>query len=303
MTFNNSMASKLSALTGRQVPRRTNTRDGIKDPAPSPAKWVGDGIDHINIWERGVTELGVALSHSSPLPFTHSIFGKFSCMESFWHYIQSEERDDRLRTMTSKTLRPFAHKLTPTRAVNFRAIIMDSNWQRVKQYGALADAIKESELPFDCYTEDRRTGLRQRPTFFKWFIRGFEEIRKALKEGRDPNFSFLLDKGNSGIYDFVAPTAPVKQATAEKSQPKKQVASLLRKAVQENKAKEAAASEAASETEVNVVDGHAIDVANVAEPQQSEDIKSEEVESQEPSDTQDPVAEPAAELPVIELNN
>ena len=284
MTFNNSMASKLSALTGRQPPRKTN-RDSIKDPSPSPAKCIGDGIDHINIWERSSTELGVALSHSSPLPFVHSVFGKFSCMESFWHYIQSEERDDRLRTLSGKTLRAFAHKLTPARAVNFRAIIMDSNWQRVKHYTVLAAAIKESELPFDCYTEDRHTGLRKRPTFFKWFIRGFEEIRKALKEGREPNFSFLLDKANSGIYDFVAPIAPVKHASAAKPQQQKQpVASLLKKAAQENKAEVEAPAEVALVTET-VIDGHVID-------------------NQQPQTTEEaPSTAEVTELPVVELNS
>ena len=62
----------------------------IKDPSPSPMLWKADGVDHINIWERAETELGCILSHSSRLPFVHSIFGRFGNMEAFWHYIQSE---------------------------------------------------------------------------------------------------------------------------------------------------------------------------------------------------------------------
>ena len=178
-------------------------KDDIKDPSPSPMKLAEDGVDHINTWEQAETEIGKFLAHSSTIPFKHDIFGKFNTMESFWVYIQSEEKDDRIRVMSGRTLKNFSKKLNILRITNFRAIIMDANWQKVKQHKHAMQAIKDSTVPFDCYYINSTSGIRVRPTFFKWLIRGFEEIRKAIKEDREPSFNFLLDKKDTGIYDFV----------------------------------------------------------------------------------------------------
>lgn len=202
MQSNNNMQGQLSAIYGTL--KKTKT-DGIKDPSPSPMNWEKDGLDHINIWEQAETPLGKFLSHNNDKSFTHNLFGKFNNMEAFWHYIQSEERDDRIRVMSGRSLKNFSKKLTITKIVNFRAIIMDANWQRIKKHKSVIEELRRSTLPFDCYYVNSQTSLRIRPTFFKWLIKGFEEIRQAVIEDRDPNFSFLIDKKGSGIYDFVIP--------------------------------------------------------------------------------------------------
>jgi hypothetical protein len=132
-------------------------------------------------------------------------------MDSFWHYIRSSERDDRIRNMKPKALKRFASELTMAHVPNFRAIIMDSNWQKIKQHPAVAEAMKESTLPFEFYYVTRE-GLRIRPNYFKWFLWGMEEIRLALKEGREPDFSRIKDHREGGIYDHVMPRVQKQQA-------------------------------------------------------------------------------------------
>lgn len=255
------MQQKLRELRN-QVPKAR--RDGIRDPSPSPMLWKGDGEDHINIYDRSTTELGAILVHNSKLSFTHSIFGRFYDMESFWNYIQSEERDDRTRTMTGQILKNFARKLTMTRVTNFRAIIMDANYQRIKQYDPVVQAMKESTLPFDCYYVNEQTSLRTRPVYFKWLVLGFEEIRRALKEEREPDFGFLLDRPGTGIYDFAipgvapepkAPVAKKQQAPKAEKQPKPQQeqrarSTLLDRANEAGEAAQQAAAPVAAEVPV-----------------------------------------------------
>jgi len=199
----NSMSDMLASVKNKIVVKK----DDIKDPSSSPMLLGKDGEDHINIWESGDTELGQLLSHRSRIPLRHNIFGKFVNIESFWHYIRSKERDDRIRTMGGQKLHAFAKKLTDCRVVNFKAIIMDANWQRVSSNLDLVTNICDSSLPFDCYYVNRHSGVRVRPTFFKWFIQGYEEIRKALKESREPNFQFLLDEKDSTIYQYAIITS------------------------------------------------------------------------------------------------
>lgn len=184
------------------IKKRVNPAKEVGSPVSS---WVQDGLDHINVSNRGETELGRILTHTSKVPFKHKVFGRFCSMESFWFFINSAERDDRIRFMYGYTLKRFASKLTKVRVNNFRAIIMDSHYQRILQNPNMKSMIVMSELPFDCYFTIEGSGERQRPKYFKWFTAGLEEIRAALVEGREPDFTFLIDKEGTGIYEFVAP--------------------------------------------------------------------------------------------------
>jgi hypothetical protein len=189
--------------------KNKNTRAVVKktfmEPYQDVMMLINDGEDHINIWAGATTELGKILDHNGPLPLNHSYFNNFDSMTAFWYYIRSKERDDRIRAMRPTAAYRFGKSLTLTRVSNFKAIIGDSNWQRIKANKSLTEMIKKSTLPFDCYFVLRDTGMRRRPSFFGWLLWSFEEIRSAIKEGREPDFSSLLDVTDSGIYDFVLP--------------------------------------------------------------------------------------------------
>lgn len=199
--FGTALRDKLTGIRpGIQKSHGKNNNEG-RDPMPSPMSIGADGVDHINIWDESETDLGKILAHNTPIYFIHNVFGRFSCIESFWHYLCSEEHEDRIRTMTGKALKVFSKKLEFTRVVNFRAIIMDANWQKVKQHREIADAIKSTNIPFDCYYIYKRSdGIRIRPTFAHWTIRGFTEIRNALNENREPNFKFLQDNNDENMF-------------------------------------------------------------------------------------------------------
>ena len=175
-----------------------------KNAFPNPQTLKGDGEDHINVWDAATTELGKILSHSYKFEFHHLIFGKFKTMESFWSYVRSKERDDQIRSLSGRPLKEFVdNKLTICQITNFKAIIMDTHWQRIRSSQPLMEEIRNSTLRFDCYYINAHSGLPTRPTMYKWICLGLEEIRKAIKENREPDFKFLLDVKNSGIYDFV----------------------------------------------------------------------------------------------------
>lgn len=161
-----------------------------------------DGVDHINISDEGATELGRSLSHSAKIPFDHSHYGQFVSMNNFWYYIRSVERDDRLRSFYGKRLRMCVDQATTScRVPNFRVLIMDANWQKTQQSPGLLDMLGASAIPFDCWYRYRRDGgIVVRPNFAHWLIAGFEEIRKAVKNSREPDFAFLRDTQDTDIY-------------------------------------------------------------------------------------------------------
>lgn len=184
---------------------RTSTSLSFMRPYRDVMSLIADGKDHINVWTSAETDLGAVLDHAGPLSLNHSVFGFFDNMTAFWFYIQSEERDDRIRGMFPSAAYSFGKQMTSRRIVNFRAIIADTNWQRIKSKPMLVKMLALSELPFDAYRIDNRTGLRMRPPFFGWLLWSFEEIRNAIKENREPDFTPLLDRPGSDIYEFVRP--------------------------------------------------------------------------------------------------
>ncbi len=167
--------------------------------------WTGDNIDHINIWAAAETVLGKFLCHDTPHHFKHPVLGGFNTIRGFWYYIQSVNHDDRYRRLSGKPLWLAHQRAETVRIVNFRAILMDACWQRLKQAEAIFTLLKESTLPFDCYYIHNKSKLRVRPVFHSWITGATEEMRKAAKENREPDFGFLIEDHKIPLYDPITP--------------------------------------------------------------------------------------------------
>lgn len=184
-------------------------RNQIKN-YPAVMRLGEDGVTHINIWHNGVNRVGRDLSYGSKALLEHPIFGNFNSLSHFWKWLQCESRDDRLRDIPSNLLYDAAASLKTARVPNFSALILDAIWHRTKDNRSLCNAIANSTLPFDCYRTDRQTLIRTRPAYFHWFIEGIEEIRKAIKENRDPNFTPWMDDKENDLYCHeIPPSAPI----------------------------------------------------------------------------------------------
>ena len=207
---NNQLTEQLSALLNKK-PKLDNKK--FKKPKATAyhnkeidlQSWKSDGVDHINICASAETVLGKFLCHDTPHRYKHSILGTFNTVRGFWYYIQSVNHDDRYRRLSGKPLR-LAHNNTETiRVTNFRAILMDACWQRIKQAGAIFKLMKDSELPFDCYYIHHESKLRVRPVYHSWVTSGTEEIRKAIKENREPDFTYLMEDKEIDLYEPITP--------------------------------------------------------------------------------------------------
>ena len=165
-----------------------------------------DGQDHINIWESGSTNLGRALSSFTAMPFKHSVYGKFTSIEGFWHYVRSISKDDNLRHLSGYNARSFGRSIENENIPDMYYIIADANWQKIKSYPALVEEIKNLHLPFDSYyleankTEDDPDAVRARSLHSTWLVPAFHEIHEAIHQGREPDFTFLKDENKSQFY-------------------------------------------------------------------------------------------------------
>lgn len=175
----------------------------IKVPRPLAKPEGEDGVDHINTFSGCNTQLGRLLCFSNAKPFTHSHFSTFKTIEGFWYYILSEERDDQLRTLSGKPLKEFVKqlKIRPN-VLNFKAIIMDALYQKVKVDNNLINLIKNNTLPYESYYV-YKDDVKIRPKQSWWMITGLKELSIAIKENREPDFKFLYSAPNSDLFDGV----------------------------------------------------------------------------------------------------
>ncbi len=189
----------------RHYPHSRSKTQLIEANLPPLSTRKVDGVDHLNIWESGKTKLGKFLAIASPNPFVHPVFGPFNSVECFWHYIRSQERDDRLRTMSSAAVRKFSRRLKTAHTPNFYAVIMYAVWHKLSTNKQMIERLRTNDLPLDMYYIFRDSGLPIRSTSIVWMMPGFVEIEKAVKENREPDFSFLLSEPTTDLYSPLLP--------------------------------------------------------------------------------------------------
>lgn len=147
-----------------------------------------DGLDHINIYTMGKTELGRVLSHFAHTPFKHPYFGPFYSMEGFWYYASAgfKEENSQMRYLSGSRAKRTGKTLKQVHYDEFMQDIIAANYQKIIQHDRIRELMIESELPFDHYYVYGPNNIHVTPKSADKLIKGFEEIRKALKQGIVP---------------------------------------------------------------------------------------------------------------------
>lgn len=145
-----------------------------------------DGVDHINFYSRGATEIGRLGSHFAFTPFTHPEDGDFDSMEGYWYWRKRLDKDDPKAEELRKLYGFAAKELGRTipsvdHYVGFQREILVANWYKFSQNAYLRRLMVESTLPFNHYYVVGHGKVMVRPNGFDWLIEGWEKIRAKLK--------------------------------------------------------------------------------------------------------------------------
>jgi len=168
------------------------------------SQWGRDGEDHININSQANTEIGKYLSIRAIKRFDHPILGHFVSLNSVWSFAKARNHADKIRTLENPfKLREFMRACGGEHhsVINFRVILLHTAYLRLLTNPSMMHALIHSELPFDSYTV-LGSGLRQRNDYSSWFCRGYEEIRRALKEQTEPNLRSFFDSESRELRDI-----------------------------------------------------------------------------------------------------
>lgn len=112
-----------------------------------------DGVDHINVYSRGKTELGRNLSNFAHMHFKHPTLGYFSSVEAFWYYIKTGCKHEHLRRLFGAFAKASGEKLpiVEMEKEEFHRLVREAITCKIEQNTTLLDAVIHNELPLKHY--------------------------------------------------------------------------------------------------------------------------------------------------------
>lgn len=140
-----------------------------------------DGIDHVNIYSQGKTELGNWLSNFSYSPINIPEHGLFKSIEGYWYWLGT--KDDSLRYLIGYQAKKKGKKLKCIEICNdeFIGFIKKAIDIKIKSDTRMMEQLIISELPFTHYYV---FGGVKREAGYEWIVEHIEDRRRLLKEWR-----------------------------------------------------------------------------------------------------------------------
>jgi len=150
------------------------------DPVYTP---VNDGIDHINVYSKARTKIGVALSNFALTPFDHPKHGKFQSVEGFWYWLATGKQHEELRTLYGYKAKEIGKKFPRVQIDDFIPEIKKALLLKFEQNKELAQDLARTTLPLThyYYYGDIHNAKVIPETKATWFVEYLETIRRYLK--------------------------------------------------------------------------------------------------------------------------
>lgn len=110
-----------------------------------------DGINHINIYSKGRTALGRALSNFAWTPFESPLFGKFQSMEGYYYWVKSGMVHHELRTLYGFKAKQVGRLLPIVKRDNFQEYLIHGLMCKLKDNPGILEGLINNTLPLKHY--------------------------------------------------------------------------------------------------------------------------------------------------------
>lgn len=141
-----------------------------------------DGIDHINIYSKGKTELGRWMTNFAYSPFASSRgHGQFASVEGFWYWLSSGEQHDHMRHLfgaEAKVQGKMLERVDRDETMFNREILFAIN-DKLRAHPEWQKKLSENSLPFAHYYV-YNGAVKQ--AGYEWITEHWERIRRKLQE-------------------------------------------------------------------------------------------------------------------------
>ena len=155
------------------------TLDALQKQDTQPIQPKNDGIDHINVYSRGATALGRALSNLSDCNIEHPYFGHFRTLEGLWFYMKTGFKDDSFRIVKGMTARDQGKRMPSDYYPLFSKMFKLGMLEKLERNPQLQRDLIENELPLaHYYVYHTKVIIQDR---HQWQLDYWALLRSALK--------------------------------------------------------------------------------------------------------------------------
>jgi hypothetical protein len=153
-----------------------------------------DGIDHINVYSKGKTELGRLLSNFAQTPFTHPKHGKFESVEGFWYFKKCGSVFSEFKGVYGYQAKQLGRRLMPTSEEEeiiitdeFKESILEAIRLKLRQNPYIVKIMIDTDLQFVHYYVNGEQ--KQNTSGSEWIIEELERIRAVSKNWYKKKYS------------------------------------------------------------------------------------------------------------------
>lgn len=162
---------------------------------------IGDGDDHINIYQNPKTKLGQIFSPLVDFHFTIPLHGRFASRQGLRYYLLSIDGDEAYRRMSSNKMHSYsmARNNSEHSYPNLQFFMVQALVEQINSNPEALELILENDLPFDAYFMNRvmiqgtQNMIPTRPFDANQMIEVAQRISDAIKNDVDVDMSSYID--------------------------------------------------------------------------------------------------------------
>ncbi|WKV20404.1 hypothetical protein 16Q_011c [Pseudomonas phage 16Q] len=142
-----------------------------------------DGVDHINVYSKGKTELGRLLTNFADTPFRHPVYGVFRTVEGLWYWLKTGMQHENLRDVLGWEAKMLGKSWDSVEIEDFDTKIKTAIRAKLIQHPHILRMLIDNELPLAHYYVMQG---RIKQAGYEWINEYYMEVRNAclLKQYR-----------------------------------------------------------------------------------------------------------------------
>jgi hypothetical protein len=155
-----------------------------------------DGVDHLNIYSKAITQLGRALSNFAHTPFDHPELGHFESVEGLWYWLSRQ--DESLRWLDGNEAKKHGKSLPLVMSYEdseFKRLVTLGLLAKLESHPAIKRSLEETVLPLTHYYVYHFGGTEKMitPKDGEWILAVFEQVRRESSPQADCRNIRLLE--------------------------------------------------------------------------------------------------------------
>lgn len=159
-----------------------------------------DGINHINVYSKSMTDLGRQLSNFAHTPFMHPEHGRFESIEAYWYWQATGQQHGALKALYGYEAKKLGKQFPRMQIQGFIVKIKEALILKFEQNEQLALRFKATQLPLTHYYffGDATNAKIVHDAKSAWLVQYLELIRKYLQG----NAHKVIIAGSRGVEDL-----------------------------------------------------------------------------------------------------